>query len=56
MDPHWAVPAALGILVGARFGPRLAVYLPARVLVVIFEVVLCIFGVLMLVQGVGVTL
>ena len=24
MDPYWAVPAALGILAGARLGPRLA--------------------------------
>ena len=32
MDPHWAVPAALGILAGARLGPRLAIHLPAKVL------------------------
>ena len=28
MDPYWAVPAALGILAGARLGPRLAIRLP----------------------------
>ncbi len=53
VDPRWAVPAALGILVGARIGPRFAIHLPARVLVLIFEVVLVVFGVLMLAQGAG---
>ena len=51
VDPRWAVPAALGILVGARLGPRLAIHLPARVLVVVFEVVLIVFGVLMLLRA-----
>jgi uncharacterized membrane protein YfcA len=54
LDPYWAVPAVLGILVGARLGPRLAVRLSARVLVRIFEVVLCGFGVLMILQAAGV--
>lgn len=56
MDPYWIVPAALGILAGARVGPRLAIRLSARVLVLIFEVVLAAFGVLMLLQAVGVAL
>jgi hypothetical protein len=54
VDPHWAVPAALGILAGARLGPRLAIRLSAGVLVVVFEVVLVIFGVLMLLRALGV--
>ncbi len=54
MDPYWAVPAALGILAGARLGPRLAARLRAKVLVVVFEALLCVFGVLMLLQAAGV--
>ena len=54
VDPYWAVPAALGILAGARVGPRLAIRLSAKVLVVVFEVVLVIFGVLMLLRALGV--
>jgi uncharacterized membrane protein YfcA len=54
MDPHWAVPAALGILAGARLGPRLAVRLRAHILTLIFEGVLAVFGVLMLLQALGV--
>lgn len=54
IDPRWAVPTALGILVGARLGPRLAIHLPTRALVVILEIVLACFGVLMLLQALGV--
>jgi uncharacterized membrane protein YfcA len=54
MDPHWAVPAALGILAGARLGPRLAIHLPSRILIVVFEIVLAVFGVLMLLKALGV--
>ncbi|HEX5641149.1 MAG TPA: sulfite exporter TauE/SafE family protein [Thermoleophilia bacterium] len=54
VDPRWAVPAALGILVGARIGPRFAIHLPARILVLIFEVVLVVFGLLMLLKALGV--
>lgn len=54
VDPHWAVPAALGILAGARLGPRIAIRLSARLLVVVFEVVLSVFGVLMLLRALGV--
>jgi uncharacterized protein len=53
MDPHWVVPAALGILAGARLGPRLAVRLPARVLSVTFQVVLGVFAVLMVLKAIG---
>jgi len=53
MDAYWAVPAVVGILAGARLGPRLAASLRAAVLVVIFEVVLALFGVLMLLAAVG---
>ena len=54
MDPHWVVPAALGILAGARLGPRLATRMSARALSVTFQVVLSIFGLLMLLKAVGV--
>lgn len=54
VDPHWVVPAALGILAGARLGPRIAMRLSARALVVVFEVVLCVFGMLMLLRALGV--
>jgi uncharacterized membrane protein YfcA len=54
MDPHWAVPAALGILAGARLGPRLAIRLPSRILIIVFEIVLAVFGVLMLLKALGV--
>jgi len=53
MDPYYAVPAALGILAGARLGPRLAVRLSARALGIIFQVVLTVFAVMMLLGGLG---
>jgi uncharacterized protein len=53
-DPHFVVPAALGILLGARFGPGLAVRLSARALSVTFQVVLVAFAVLMALQAAGV--
>jgi uncharacterized protein len=56
MDPHWVVPAALGILVGARLGPRLATKMSARALSITFQVVLAVFGLLMLLKAVGVPL
>ncbi len=56
VDPAYAVPAALGILIGARFGPRLAVRLPARALSVVFQAVLAIFAVLMIAKAAGVPL
>ena len=54
MDPYWTVPAVLGILAGARLGPRLAMRLRAKALTVIFEIVLAGFGVLMLLRALGV--
>lgn len=54
VDPRWAVPAALGILAGARLGPHIAIRLSARTLTVILEVVLVVFGVLMLLKSFGV--
>ena len=53
MDPYYAVPAALGILAGARLGPRLAVRLSARALGIIFQVVLAVFALMMLLRGLG---
>jgi uncharacterized protein len=53
MDLFYVVPATLGILAGARLGPRLAVRLPARVLGVVFQVVLLTFAVLMLADALG---
>jgi uncharacterized membrane protein YfcA len=54
IDPRWVVPATLGILVGARLGPRLTIHLPARVLLIAFEVVLPAFAVLMVLKALGV--
>jgi len=54
MDVHYVVPAALGILVGARIGPRLAVRLSARALSIVFQTVLLVFAVLMTLQAAGV--
>jgi uncharacterized membrane protein YfcA len=56
VDPSFAVPAALGILLGARFGPALAVRLSARALGLIFQGVLALFAVLMALQAAGVML
>jgi uncharacterized protein len=56
MDPAYAVPAVLGIIVGAWFGPGLAVRLSARVLSLTFQVVLVAFAVLMAVQAAGLAL
>jgi uncharacterized membrane protein YfcA len=53
VDPSYAAPAALGILIGASFGPRLAARLPARVLSIIFQIVLAGFAVLMVVKAAG---
>jgi uncharacterized protein len=54
LDPYWAVPAVLGIMAGARLGPRLAVRLSSRVLGAAFQVVLGSFALLMVLQAVGV--
>jgi uncharacterized membrane protein YfcA len=56
LDPSYAVPAALGILVGAAIGPRVAVRLRSRTLSLIFQAVLVVFAVLMSLQAVGVGL
>jgi len=53
VDPSYAVPATLGILIGASFGPRLAACLPARVLSIAFQIVLAGFAVLMVVKAAG---
>jgi uncharacterized membrane protein YfcA len=53
VDPSYAVPAALGILIGASFGPRLAAGLSTRALRIVFEVVLGAFAVLMAVKATG---
>jgi uncharacterized membrane protein YfcA len=53
VDPSYAVPAALGILIGASFGPRLAARLSARVLGIVFQIVLAAFAVLMIVKAAG---
>jgi uncharacterized protein len=52
VDVAYAVPAALGILVGARIGPHLAVRLRSRTLSLILQVLLAVFAVLMAVQAV----
>ena len=52
VDIRYAVPAALGILLGARLGPLLAVRLRSRTLGVILQVLLVVFAVLMAVRTV----
>jgi uncharacterized membrane protein YfcA len=54
VDPRYAVPAALGILAGARLGPRVAMRLKAHTLVVVFQVVLVVFAVAMALEAAGV--
>ena len=49
---RYAVPAALGILLGARLGPLLAMRLRSRTLGVILQVLLVVFAVLMAVRTV----
>jgi hypothetical protein len=56
VDPTYTVPAVLGILVGARFGPALSVRLSTRSLGITFQVVLGLFAVLMIVRAFGVGL
>ena len=56
MDPYYAVPAALGILAGARLGPRLAVHLSARALAINFQIILLVFAAAMLLRALGVAL
>jgi len=54
LDPYYAVPATLGILVGASFGPHLAMRLRSSTLALVFEIVLAVFAVLMALKAVGV--
>jgi uncharacterized membrane protein YfcA len=54
LDAHYAVPAALGVLLGARFGPGLATRLPTRVLRYLFESLLLVFAGLMIAKAAGV--
>jgi uncharacterized membrane protein YfcA len=56
VDPSHTVPAVLGILLGARFGPRLALALPVHVLNLIFRAVLALFALLMVAEVAGLTL
>lgn len=53
VSPAHAIPAALGILVGAHFGPRLAMRMSARALSVVFQLVLGLFAILMLLRAIG---
>ena len=53
VDPRYAVPAALGILAGARLGPRLAVRLRSQTLSLIMQVLLVVFALLMAVRAAG---
>lgn len=54
--PAYAVPAALGVLVGAQAGSHLAAHLPLRTLSMAFQVVLLLLALLMLVEAAGVKL
>jgi uncharacterized membrane protein YfcA len=54
LDPYYAVPAVVGILVGAAIGPHVAMRLRSSTLALIFQIVLVIFAVLMALKAVGV--
>lgn len=56
VDPAYAVPAVLGVLLGARFGPFFALRLPEYLLSLIFRVVLGLFAILMIAEAAGVKL
>jgi uncharacterized protein len=53
IEPRTAVPTALGVLVGAQLGPRIAGRLPARTLRVLFQVLLVVFAVQMVWKALG---
>ena len=53
VDPAYATPAVLGILVGARIGPGLALRLHTRVLSLAFQAVLALFALLMVAMAAG---
>ena len=54
LDLYYSVPAVLGILVGASFGPRVAMRLRSSTLALVFQIVLVVFAVLMAVNAMGV--
>jgi uncharacterized protein len=54
VDPRYAVPAALGILVGARLGPRAAMRLDVGTLILVFRVTLIVFAAAMALKAAGV--
>ncbi len=54
VDVRYAVPTALGVLAGARLGPRIAVRLHSRTLGIIFQALLIVFAGLMAVRAAGV--
>jgi uncharacterized membrane protein YfcA len=56
LDPRHAVPAALGILLGALLGPHVAMRLNARTLARIFQIVLLVFAAAMILRAAGVGL
>jgi uncharacterized protein len=53
LDPSTAVPATLGILIGAWQGPRLAVRLRSKTLARLFQGLVLLFGVLMALDALG---
>jgi uncharacterized membrane protein YfcA len=53
LDARYAVPTALGVLLGARFGPGLATRLSTRVLRYLFELLLVVFAALMIAKAAG---
>jgi hypothetical protein len=54
IEPRYAVPSALGILVGAQLGPRAAGHVSAAVLRRVFEVLLVVLAVQMALKAIGV--
>jgi len=54
VEPRYAVPSALGILIGAQLGPRLSDKVSAALLRRVFEVLLAVLAVEMALKAIGV--
>ncbi len=54
IEPRYAVPTALGIVIGAQLGPRLSSRVSTGVLRRVFEVLLAVLAVQMALKAVGI--
>jgi uncharacterized membrane protein YfcA len=53
VDPHIAMPVMLGVLAGAFLGSRVLVHAPARILRIVFAVVILALAIEMIVSGIS---